>query len=525
MKLIQPNIDNILAKTRKELADFKLLDLQIRVFTRIIHNVLEDYRDCFSENAEVEISFRKVSGKIEAVLLIPGEKVDPFEEGKGAKERILLKKLSLLAYDPFTEINYLYARGINFVTVSAHKVELHLVKNPLVLSVILGFIMGLAFHLLPEDLSGVFIDNIVSPILNLILDGITAVMGPIIFLSLITSITAFDSINELNSNGIKLLRRFLRIANVGTIISIAIGILLFPVLGAGKGSFDLKSILGVVIAVIPTSLVTPFVDNNIPQLVILGVLMGAALLTIKNKVPALVENLEMVKKWLDEVLSLVLKLMPVVPFLSILKITATGKFDVFVRGWRYIVGTYLALIILLSVKLASVSIRCKVNPILLLKKCRPSFLLAFSMGSEVATFEKSIELSKDSFGIDPEFTSFWFPIGHALMRPVNGVGYVMASFMVAYITETPISMEFLLIMFLVTVQLSLASPGLFPGLTIMFEALGIPTSYVGLFPAYSVFLRNFCAGINITYRLLEETEAAFINKKIDMQRLKNQRCL
>jgi Na+/H+-dicarboxylate symporter len=76
--------------------------------------------------------------------------------------------------------------------------------------------------------------------------------------------------------------------------------------------------------VIPTSIVDPFVNNDMPQLVVLGVLMGVSLVLLGDRVKGLATNLEQVKIWANEFMSIVLKLSPLVPFLSVFSWWAKG---------------------------------------------------------------------------------------------------------------------------------------------------------------------------------------------------------
>jgi hypothetical protein len=80
---------------------------------------------------------------------------------------------------------------------------------------------------------------------------------------------------------------------------------------------------------------------------------------------------------------------------------------------------------------------------------------------------------------------------------------------------TPISFGFILILVILSVELSLACPGLTASLTIMFSSLGMSTDYVGFFSAYNVLIRNMQAGFAVTYRMLEHLEEAYVLNAVD----------
>lgn len=139
---------------------------------------------------------------------------------------------------------------------------------------------------------------------------------------------------------------------------------------------------------------------------------------------------------------------------------------------------------------------------------RPLAFTAFATGSEAAGMDQLMKLLVKDFGVEEKFSSFWVPLNQVMLKPSSTMTFVLGSFFVAEITGTPASLSFLVILLILTVQLSLASPGLTPGLALLFEALSLPAEYVGLFSAYGVFIRNAASAFGITYRVLEGIEAA-----------------
>lgn len=76
----------------------------------------------------------------------------------------------------------------------------------------------------------------------------------------------------------------------------------------------------------------------------------------------------------------------------------------------------------------------------------------------------------------------------------------------------------ILVDMLLSVQLLMAYPGIIAGNTIVFNALGLSTDYIGLFSAYSVFIKNASPAYSITYRLLEVTESSYSAEAIDIEK-------
>ena len=105
-----------------------------------------------------------------------------------------------------------------------------------------------------------------------------------------------------------------------------------------------------------------------------------------------------------------------------------------------------------------------------------------------------------------------------MLAPIGSISFVLAPFFVAEITGTPISVNFIFILLILSVQLSLAYPGIVAGNTIIFSAVGLSTDYVGMFSAYNVFIKNASAAFGITFRLLEITETDYDTDNIDIEK-------
>ena len=69
--------------------------------------------------------------------------------------------------------------------------------------------------------------DVLDPVYNVLLKALAGVMGPVIFISLLTSIIALDSVNDLTNLGLKVLKRFIRIILFFILISIGVSLLFF----------------------------------------------------------------------------------------------------------------------------------------------------------------------------------------------------------------------------------------------------------------------------------------------------------
>lgn len=109
----------------------------------------------------------------------------------------------------------------------------------MVQAVILGIIAGLVCQLLPPDLKSFVIDDLASPVLSTVMDLLGGIMGPIIFLSLVTSINLLDNLDEFNNLGIRIFKRFALIALFITLVVVAVSAVLFNTIRNYDADLDL----------------------------------------------------------------------------------------------------------------------------------------------------------------------------------------------------------------------------------------------------------------------------------------------
>ena len=212
--------------------------------------------------------------------------------------------------------------------------------------------------------------------------------------------------------------------------------------------------------------------------------------------------------WIMSAMRIVLMIVPAIPFLSIFTTIAKGNGAELLGGWKFIAASYVVFTVCVAVKAVKTSIVSGIKVRELWKGMRSVVKMAFTTSSTAAPLKKAYEVSEQEFNIKPEFTSFWIPMCSAMLSPKTAVNVVIASFMVAELSGMAISASFLLVLILITLELSIASPGTTSAWAIVFVALSMPVSYVGLFAAYRLLTDNYAAACTEAFSILEEVEAA-----------------
>ena len=471
--------------------------------------VLNDYSERFGAGIEIEYTIRKRFGKAQAVIYIPGENYDPFENGNDSKRRKIEKVLALNIYSQDATIDHAYLMGRNIVTgsIPLEKKEKSLLKNPYVWATILGIVVGFICLALPKEANEFIVEDIMNEVNKVILNLLTGIMGPVIFISLMSSIVALDSVNDLTNMGFRIFRRFLMVVLFVVFVSIGVSILFFSTLGDGGLDFSPEQIIDMIIGIIPVNIVSPFLENDTPQIVVLAFIGGLALLLLGDKTNKLEEIVHQCNDWIMKIMMLVNKILPAVPFLSLAIAIGRGNADTLLKGWKFIAASYIIFTVILIAKAIKFKIATKMSPIEVLNNMKKAIGVAFATASTTAPLPPMYE-SAEKMHIKKDFASFWMPMSTAMLALKTTVNVVVATMMMTEILGLPISISFLFVLTILATEMSLASPGTVGSWVIAFNAFSISTDYVGLFTAYRLFTINYATAVNIAYNSLELVEAA-----------------
>ncbi len=519
--LVESNIEGFKDDIRNYMSKYNFEADVIDLYVKEITEVLYIYKDEIGDEEEVTCRVIKKLGKIDLII-----------SAKGDFNQALYKKteLSSLINGLFTgafnhdnaSVSYIHSFNNNFVIIHSPRIKQNAFwKNPMVISIFLGIVLGLLISLLPKDIVQFVNDDLVHPVLSLVISLVSGIMIPVMFISMISSISSLASLKQLNDLGLSIFKRSVLMTIFITLVALAAAFLCYSNFVVGASDFKPKQIIEMILNVVPTNFVTPFTENNMPQIVILAFGIGAAMLVTGDKTRELGKVVDQLRNVIYVIMEYVLKLVCVIPGLSLMEIILGGNTQIIFTAWKYIVAVLACSIIVLIVKAIKVCVKCKVSIITIIKKSKVPLVKSFVTASLSATLKDRYDVAENEFGIDRDFNQLWMPMAQAVYYPMVSISLILAPCMIADQTGVMISTSILLVMFILSLQLSLASPGTVASWTIILQQLGISVNYVGVLSACRIFTNNIQTVCTVLYTFLEEIEFAYDKDSIDMQKLKS----
>ncbi|WP_423800566.1 L-cystine transporter [Neobacillus sp. SAB-20_R2A] len=334
------------------------------------------------------------------------------------------------------------------------------------------------------------------------------VVMPLVFVSIVGAFTKL----KLTKNIGKISFLVIAILLGTTAVSAAIGI--GSALGFGLDGIKLtagdaenarnellkEKVVGVESMTLPQQIVelipsNPFLDltgarpTSTIAVVIFAAFIGVAYLGIKRKEP---EKAEFFAKIIDtlysitmRVVTLILRLTPYGILAIITKVAATSDYDAIVKLGKFVVASYVALILMFIVHLLLLTF-AKLNPVNYVKKGMPTLTFAFSSRSSAGTLPMTIKTQTKDFGVSEGIANFAGSFGLSIGQ--NGCAGIYPAMLAVMVAPSagidPTSISFIITLIIVVAISSFGVAGVGGGATfaalIVLSVLNLPVAIVGL---------------------------------------------
>lgn len=491
MRLSRENIDRASEDIKSILLDYSD-DPKWRLrIALIIEDFLLQYLDAFGEGIDFQIENVKRWGQNRLTLHVKADSLNPLES-EDSMNRYLLENIG---FPP----TWQYKQGINQLTfrLEKHKNNSYLIS--FIGAIVLGILLGKLATYLPD--SGVSLcETYLSPLSDKVMGGLVAFTVVYIFLSVVNGFVGMGSMQTLKTTGLKVLSTTIKATIVIILLSIIVMLPFVPVTWGGVSQFSLAPIYELIIDIVATDIVSPFMTGNILQVFYLAVCVGLALLFFIEQTTEVQNLLRQFSSVVGVVVSTIAKLVPIVIFVSVFKLAISGTLN---QVWSF--SKYILLVIVVSlvnaiVMLLITCVKVKVSPLTLIKKLFPAFSLGFITASSLVCFIPKCEIAETKLGVDKTFINVAMP----MLQIILPMSYLLTLLPMGMscsemynISITPLS---ILQMAIVAWLIALSAPPVAGGGAIVFAVffvqLGIPMEGLAIALALEVITDHFVTGVN-----------------------------
>jgi Na+/H+-dicarboxylate symporter len=285
----------------------------------------------------------------------------------------------------------------------------------------LGVLTGLGLNawLLPAAAKDVAGD--LSIVTDLFLRLIKMIIAPLVFSTLVVGIAHMEDAASIGRVGIKTLGWFIGAG----LVSLTLGLVLVQWLHPGSGmslpheagptpsvdagGFTLKDFVS---HLVPTSIVDAMARNEILQIVVFSVFVGAAISALEGRAPMLLQGAEQLAAVMLKVTGYVMLAAPFAIFAALAATVATQGAGVLISYAKFVGEFYLGLVLLWALLIGAASLAVGRRIGALVRGLQPPMLVAFSTATSEAAYPLILD-GLQAFGAPRRIVSFVLPLGYS----------------------------------------------------------------------------------------------------------------
>jgi len=347
-------------------------------------------------------------------------------------------------------------------------------------------------------------DTLLTPVYDLLLNILSLISGPLIFLSVIWGIFNIGDAMSFNKIGKSVIFAFIR----NDFIVCLVGVAAIPLFGlsfrsAMLGESYFSNFVTLITNCVPGNIVGPFSDGNTLQIIFLAIVVGIGMLVLGKKVSSLSKVIEQANLLLQHLLAGISKLVPILIFVVIVTLFWANSFDVLLSAWKFFVILVGGTVAICLVLLLITCLRYKISLPKLMKKINPSVVVATLTACTTATLETSMDICSDKLGIKRSLVNFGVPLGMVIQNPINCFSYFIMTLFCASTYGVECSVVWYISALICCIILAIATPPI-PGggivvFTMLFLQLGIPLEAIAIVSAMNMIADFLTTGGDVLF--------------------------
>ena len=283
----------------------------------------------------------------------------------------------------------------------------------LVASVAIGLVLGFLGR---GDLAVTYL----SPGGTIFLNLIKFIVCPLVLFSVMGGVVSMDDVKKVGVLGVKTVIVFFVTSAIAVTFSTFLSLALkgvFPVLKVAAESAPVEapasvSIGEMLVGMIPSNFVKPFVDANMLQIIVMAILFATSIIVLGGSVGRrLASGVKLMDALCVRTLESVMKLSPIGVFCLMCPVVAQNGAAVIGSLAIVVAVAYACYAIqLVVVDTAMVKLCAGLSPMVFLRKMTDAVLFAFTSSSSVGTLPINMKCVRE-MGVSDEISSFVLPLG------------------------------------------------------------------------------------------------------------------
>ena len=453
-----------------------------KTFKIILEAYLLCFQDAYGADGNCTLRIKREFAQIKISIYNKGPAMNPISTEDSLPDEVDFIESLTHKFGIVSKYEYLTKNGgYNVVSYYAEKKPL---KNKMLIYILtaiaLAVLMFFLTGLLPESTQEIIYTGITQPIFNKMTAIITTVASWLVLFAVITGIGGMGDTSKVGKLGKMIFGEMGKSYLVESILlGIGGGIFYMTTVSSNTATDNpFAQIIQLVLDIIPSNVVQPFVDDNALQIIVIAIFAGVVLLQIGKKLEYLPKVCFEISDLVNQMMLIICKLLPVLVFFGIYNMLLSGELAKIISVYKMILlffGICFVFVLLLTLRAKHIT---GLSFATMFKKQKDPFIITLTTSSQVAAIPENLKTFKDGFGIDERFANFALPLCVVTYMPCGAVFLGLVGFSLASIAGIVIDLSIVIKVVLVCCIVAIAAPPI-PGsalavMPIIFTACGIP---------------------------------------------------
>lgn len=462
-----------------------------------------------SPETPVQVRVRNRFGSISVTLSNAAEDFNPISEIKdwGTESENYFRTLIFRANAE--KLDYARQNGRNVVNIKARKPKNRMMVLAL-LMLVAGIVLGLVMvYTMGAERAALFDYEVFETISAMFFNALGMLIIPMIFCSVVTTISGLSSLSDTGRLGGKALRTYMTTTAMAILVGFGAAYLFLPrklpdaVMKIAEGhTTESVEILGRdwLIGLIPKDILAPIQNANIMQVMLLAVFVGMALGVLGEKIQVLNRLVEDLTNLFQTLVNMVAAFMPLVTLAATASLMIHIGLPVLPLLGRLILTEIIAVGVMWIIYSIQLGIR-GISPVPFWRALPGYFRKSGLPNYSGAYLPYSMELCTRQFGVSPRVTSFTTSLGATINMDGACVHFVLCSVLFARLYNVELDANMIatiaIAVFILSMGDSAVQNSSLISMTSILTMMGVPTSALGLILGVDAVLDMFRCGSNI----------------------------
>ncbi len=359
--------------------------------------------------------------------------------------------------------------------------------------IFIALVLAIIVGLLMQSIPGIA-ENFIKPFGTIFLNLLKFIVVPIVLFSIMSGIVSMSDIKKVGAIGGTTIVYYLLTTAFAITIGLLFGYLFkgtFPLLSTSGLSYEASepvSLVDTLVNIFPSNFLQPMVDANMLQVIVIAIILGFAIILIRENNPEANDRIVLGINDLNDVfmkaMEMILKLSPIGVFCLLCPVIAANGPKVIGSLAMVLLVAYICYFIHAAV-VYSFTVRTLggMSPITFFKGMLPAMMFAFSSASSVGTLPLNLECT-EKLGAPREIASFVLPLGATINMDGTAIYQGVCAIFIASCYGIDLTFTQMITIVLTATLASIGTAGV-PGagmvmLTMVLQSVGLPVEGIAL---------------------------------------------